>query len=176
MIQVAVKQVGAFLNQKKKHLILSRLYCLLFISIILNLSINPALTQDRNNRITIEKGNITKPLTFEGISGGTLTAIEITKIENTATGYCDGFVDRQPNHILKLNAFFDYLRIEVESTADTTIAIAGPGGVWCNDDSDNTNPIVEGQWQPGVYKVWIGSYQADSNNNYRIKIMGNSSR
>jgi hypothetical protein len=111
-------------------------------------------------------------LTIKGISGGTMNAVEITKTENTATGYCDGFVHSQPNHILKLNSFFEFLKIEVQSPVDTTILIQGPGGVWCNDDSDNANPMIEGQWQPGVYKVWIGSYQANVNNNYRIRITG----
>ena len=73
-----------------------------------------------------------------------------------------------------LNSFFNFLKVEVASQADTTIIIQGPGGVWCNDDTDNVNPIIEGQWQPGIYRVWIGSYQADSNNDYQIKITGDN--
>jgi hypothetical protein len=45
-------------------------------------------------------------------------------------------------------------------------------GVWCNDDAGSANPIIEGQWQPGVYQVWVGSYQANSHNKYKIKIKG----
>jgi hypothetical protein len=128
------------------------------------------MAQIRTNNITVDDRFISSPLDLEGISGGGLTAIEITNIENTATGYCDGFVDRQPNHILKLNSFFDFLKLEVQSSADTTILIKGPGGIWCNDDSTDANPTIEGQWQPGIYQIWIGSYRANSNNNYRIRI------
>jgi hypothetical protein len=50
--------------------------------------------------------------------------------------------------------------------------IKGPGGIWCNDDTNDTNPVIEGQWQPGSYKIWIGSYQVDVFNDYLIKITG----
>ncbi len=156
--------------REKSHLILSIFSYLFFAGIILNFSNNPSIAQIRTNNITIDGRFISNPLDLEGISGGRLTAIEITNTENTATGYCDGFVARQPNHILKLNSFFNFLKLEVRSSADTTILIKGPGGIWCNDDSDDANPTIEGQWQPGIYQIWIGSYQANSNNNYRIRI------
>ena len=145
---------------------------LLLLETILTFGNNPVLSQSGTNNIAIDRDTINQTLTVEGISGGTIAALEITNTENTATGYCDGFASRQPNHILKLNSFFEFLRLEVESPADTTILVQGSGGVWCNDDSDDANPVIEGQWQPGLYKVWVGSYQANSQNNYRIKISG----
>lgn len=158
----------------KNYPLFYKMYCLLITGIILNLNLNHTFAQTESLNITIDKQLAANPLTVKGMSGGTITAKEITNIENTATGYCDGFVDRQPNHILKLNSFFDSLKVEVASQADTTIIIQGPGGVWCNDDSDSANPIIEGQWQPGIYRVWIGSYRANSSNNYQIKITGNN--
>ena len=110
------------------------------------------------------------PLILEGISGGELEASEVVKTKETSTGYCYGYVNAQPNHILVLENFFDFLKIEVESNHDTTIVIEGPGGVWCNDDSYTTNPVIEGEWQEGSYKIWIGSYQENSSNSYQIKI------
>ena len=158
----------------KNHSTFSKFYWLIIFGVFLGLNINRAVAQEETRKININPQFVANPLTFKGMSGGAITAREITKTENTATGYCDGFVDRQPNHILKLNSFFNFLKVEVASQADTTIIIQGPGGVWCNDDTDNVNPIIEGQWQPGIYRVWIGSYQADSNNDYQIKITGDN--
>ena len=172
MIQSAVSKTRSSKLRDKTNPIFSIFGCLFSAGIILNLSTNSSIAQIRTNKITVDDSFISQPFNIEGISGGRFTATEITKTENTATGYCDGFVDRQPNHILKLNSFFNFLKIEVQSPADTTILIKGPGGIWCNDDSDTPNPIIEGQWQPGIYQVWIGSYQANSNDNYRIRITG----
>ncbi|MBE9046236.1 hypothetical protein IQ255_17790 [Pleurocapsales cyanobacterium LEGE 10410] len=130
------------------------------------------LSQAHPNKITINQNTVAQPLTIKGTSGGAIAAQEIAQAENTATGYCDGYVRRQPNHFLELESFVEFLRLEVESQADTTILVKGPGGVWCNDDAGTVNPMIEGQWQPGIYQVWVGSYQADSNDNYQIKITG----
>lgn len=124
-------------------------------------------------QVSLENQVDPNPLILEGVSGGKVKAAEIVQTESTATGFCNGFIDPQPNHILELNSFFEFLKIEVDSSTDTTIIIEGPGGVWCNDDSDNANPAIEGQWQPGNYKIWIGSYQEDTSNSYQIRIMGN---
>ena len=113
---------------------------------------------------------LTQPIVATGTSGGTIPLQKIAQTENTSTGYCDGYADSQPNHVLELMSFFEFLRLEVESSADTTVLIRGSGGVWCNDDAGTANPVIEGQWQPGVYQVWVGSYQADSDRNYQIKI------
>lgn len=170
MSQAAVNQTRRSIIFVQIPPVSSLLKHLFLIGAILNFSINPSVAQIQTNKIIEDDRFLSRPLDVEGISGGRFTATDITKIENTATGYCDGFVNRQPNHILKLNSFFNFLKLEVQSPADTTILIKGPGGVWCNDDSENANPIIEGQWQPGIYQVWIGSYQANSKDNYRIRI------
>lgn len=156
------------------HHLFNKFHWILFIGLTLGYG-NSALAQSRIEKIIIDRQFISSPMTIEGVSGGNSAAVEVVRTENTATGYCDGFVHRQPNHIFKLNSFFDFLKVEVESKADTTILIKGPGGVWCNDDAETANPVIEGQWQPGIYEVWIGSYQQNVNNNYRIKITGGNS-
>lgn len=122
--------------------------------------------------VTINQSVTTQPLTIEGKTGGSVTALDITQTENTATGYCDGFTSRLPHHVLKIDKFFSSLRLEVESDADTTIIVRGAAGIWCNDDVSSANPVIEGAWQPGIYKVWIGTYQGGSSNRYRLKITG----
>lgn len=172
MLQAAIK-IGK-LSLLRCYFLFNKAYWLILIGTILNLNSNSVLAQTEINNfaIAINQKTLTQSLTVEGISGGKVAALEITQTDNTATGSCDGFTSRQPNHILKLDSFLEFLRLEVESPADTTIIVQGAGGVWCNDDSHNTNPVIEGEWQSGLYKVWVGSYQAKSKDNYRIKITG----
>lgn len=168
MLKGVIKTVNLLVF--KRNLIFKKLCWVILLGTIFNFTDESVLAQANHNEITINQNTITEPLTIEGISGGAIAAEEITQTENTATGYCDGYVSRQPNHFLELESFLEFLRLEVESQADTTILVKGPGGVWCNDDAATANPMIEGQWQPGLYQVWVGSYQADSNNNYQIKI------
>ncbi len=156
---------------QNKQLIISKINWLLLGTTIIFNSFASS-TQAQTNNIFVNSSLANNPLVVKGNSGGSVIAKEISQTENTATGYCDGYVRSQPNHVIKLESFFDSLRLEVESSADTTILVKGPGGVWCNDDAGSANPIIEGQWQPGIYQVWIGSYQANSNNKYRIRITG----
>ena len=161
----AIIKTNLFKTQSK--FIFKKAAWLLLTGASLNFNVHSALAQ-----IAINQNTLTQPLTIEGMSGGSIAALEITQTENTATGYCDGFANSQPNHILKLDSFWQFLRLEVESDADTTILVQGSGGTWCNDDVSSVNPMIEGAWQPGIYKVWVGSYQAGSSNNYQIKITG----
>jgi len=133
----------------------------------------PIFAQELVSNITLDAQVNPNPIMIEGMSGGNIDAIEVVQIKETSTGPCNGLVDRQPNHILILNSFFKFLKIEVESSTDTTILVQGPGGVWCNDDYNNANPALEGEWQKGKYKLWVGSYE-ETPNNYRIRITGNN--
>ena len=127
----------------------------------------PVLAQ---NVIKIGQNSLAQPLTIRGTSRGKIKTAEIAQTTKTATGYCDGYVDSQPNHLLQIESFLEFMRIEVASPIDTTLLIKGSGGVWCNDDYSSANPIIEGQWQQGAYRVWVGSYQADTKNNYQIRL------
>jgi hypothetical protein len=99
------------------------------------------------------------PQTVRGIGGGSIPMKNISQTNTTSTGACTGFVDRTPDHQVVLSSFFNYLKVEVQSIEDTTILIKGPGGPWCNDDYDGKNPGVAGQWLPGNYQIWVGSYK-----------------
>jgi hypothetical protein len=155
-----------------KHFILAKAHALahsLWWAIVVSFYSYPALPQ---SVVNINHQTLAKPLTIMGTSEGNVKAITIARTENTATGYCDGYVNTRPNHVLKLESFFEFLRLEVQSSADTTILVGGAGGVWCNDDAASANPMIEGQWQAGLYKVWVGSYQANTSHRYQIKISG----
>ena len=131
------------------------------------------LAQEILRNITLDGQINPNPMMIDGMSGGSIQALEVVHTKETTTGYCNGLVDQQPNHILTLNNFFEFLKIEVESSTDTTILVQGPGGGWCNDDYNNDDPALEGQWQRGKYKIWVGSYD-ETPNSYRIRITGDN--
>lgn len=122
--------------------------------------------------VTIQYPFSPDPLTVRGMSGGSIPGSQIAGKEETPTGPCKGFMDEAPDHTLKLLSKFDYLKLVVQSPADTTMIIKGPGGTWCNDDFDGKNPGIVGEWLPGNYQIWIGSYKQNDSLPYTIKIMG----
>jgi hypothetical protein len=110
------------------------------------------------------------PMTIRGISGGSVPARSVAGRGQTPTGPCVGFVDQQPDHTIVLTTFFNYLSLQVQSPEDTTVVISGPGGSWCNDDFQDKNPGVAGQWLAGTYKVWVGSYDNSNYHPYVIRM------
>ncbi|MEL6437845.1 MAG: hypothetical protein AAFQ80_01120 [Cyanobacteria bacterium J06621_8] len=136
------------------------------------MNLNPSSIR-AEQKISIYPEQLTQPLIIQGSTRGIIAAQEIVQTKNTVTGVCNGYVNAQPNYLLDLQAFFPYLKLEVNSQADTTIIIKNSEGVWCNDDSATTNPLIAGQWQAGLYQVWIGSYYQNSDINYQIKLTKN---
>jgi hypothetical protein len=122
--------------------------------------------------VTIQHPFSPDPLTVRGMSGGSIPGSQIAGTETTPTGPCKGFMDEAPDHTLKLVSKFEYLKLVVNSPADTTMIIKGPGGTWCNDDFDDKNPGVVGEWLRGTYQIWIGSYKENDSLPYTLKIMG----
>lgn len=112
------------------------------------------------------------PTIVRGISGGDRPASELAEQTNTATGPCVGFVDEQPDHTMELTQFFNYLSLQVQSPQDTTLVVRGPGGTWCNDDYEDMNPAIAGQWLSGTYHIWVGSYANNQYSPYVIRISG----
>ncbi|MDJ0898774.1 MAG: hypothetical protein QNJ55_08175 [Xenococcus sp. MO_188.B8] len=161
-------------SNPRRKAIVKNLSLLSAISTIVSFTAaSSTLAQEILRNITLDGQINPNPMMIDGMSGGSIQAIEVVHIKETTTGYCNGLVDQQPNHILTLNNFFEFLKIEVESSTDTTILVQGPGGVWCNDDYNNDDPALEGQWQQGKYKIWVGSYD-ETPNSYRIRITGDN--
>ncbi|MEL7008873.1 MAG: hypothetical protein AAGM29_09730 [Cyanobacteria bacterium J06588_4] len=129
----------------------------------------PVLAQ---NVIKIDQNTLTQPIAIPGTSNGKVESAKIARTKKTATGYCDGYVNSQPNHLLQIKSLLEFMRLEVASPTDTTLLVQGAGGVWCNDDSSSANPMIEGAWQQGSYRVWVGSYQANTKTDYQIRITG----
>lgn len=133
---------------------------------------NPTSPMPIFENVSIGVGFKPDPKIIQGISGGLVNAREIAGTPETANGPCVGFVGENPNHTLVLTSQFNYLRLQIESPddTDTTLVIRGPGGTWCNDDSDQKNAGIAGQWLPGTYQIWVGSYQKEKYSPYRIRI------
>lgn len=110
--------------------------------------------------ITIEHP-LKEPLTVRGMSGGTIPVKQITDRTDTPTGACTGYIDKEPDHTLRLKNKFDYMKLVIESPEDTTLVVQGPGGTWCNDEFEDKNPGIVGEWLGGEYYVWIGSYKQE---------------
>jgi hypothetical protein len=110
------------------------------------------------------------PMNVRGMSGGSISGSEVAGRTETATGPCTGFVDEAPDHKLELTTKFDYLKLQVQSPEDVTMIVKGPGGTWCNDDLDGKNPGMSGEWLPGNYQVWVGSYDKAQYFPYTLQI------
>ncbi len=120
--------------------------------------------------ITIKRKFSPDPLTVRGMSGGSVPGKKVAGRSETPTGPCTGFVDDTPGHTLKLTSSFEYLKLVVQSPQDTTMIIKGPGGTWCNDDFEGKHPGIVGEWLPGNYQIWVGSYQKDKYFPYTLQI------
>ncbi len=110
------------------------------------------------------------PILMRGMSGGSTSGKSIAGRRDTPTGACTGFFDAKPDHTLQLKRKFDYLKLKVTSPGDTALIIKGPDGVWCNDDFKGQNPEIVGEWLPGQYQLWLGSFLKNKYFPYTIEI------
>jgi hypothetical protein len=120
--------------------------------------------------VSLSSGFKPDPQILQGVSGGDKPARNQISLSQTPTGACVGFIDASPDHQIKLTSFFSYLKLSVESQGDTVLVIQGPGGTWCNDDSNSQNPVIAGEWKAGLYKVWVGSRNVGEFYPYVLKL------
>lgn len=128
----------------------------------------PAIAQAA--RISLGSGFTPNPTVVQGTGGGTLRAAEVVGVRRTPTGPCLGYVRRSPHQRLTLTNDFSDLELHVTSDTDTTLIVEGPGGIWCNDDSDGHNPVIRGEWLPGDYSIWVGAYRPQARPSYELSI------
>jgi hypothetical protein len=110
------------------------------------------------------------PMQLKGVTGGQSTTANVAGTAESETGACLGYMDAQPYHRLELKSRFRYLSIVASSSTDTTILIKGPGGTWCNDDFQGKDAGVSGEWLPGSYDIWVGSYAKNKAIPYVLKL------
>ncbi|AFY38995.1 hypothetical protein Lepto7376_2734 [[Leptolyngbya] sp. PCC 7376] len=141
----------------------------------LGVAIAPAVAQDASKQsvfesVALRSGFNPDPYTLQGVSGGDAKAMTQLGVQQTPTGACLGYIDERADHRIELKTYFNYLKLAVESTGDTVLAVRGPGGTWCNDDSSDQDPVIAGEWQPGPYEVWVGSRQDNEFHPYSLQL------
>jgi hypothetical protein len=92
------------------------------------------------------------PLVHEGTtSGGPIDASQIDE-------RCTGFVGHEPDFVFTARRPFAELAVMAASERDTTLIVVGPDGeTRCSDDVEGTHPIVRALFEPGTYRVWVGT-------------------
>lgn len=113
--------------------------------------------------VTLAPGFIPDPITASGSIGGPEPA-------DQRDPNCRGFITTTPSYTLSVTAPIPFLRVAVSSPRDATLVVQRPDGSYqCNDDAEGVNPIVEGAFPTGQYRVWVGSYSpSGSGSPYRI--------
>lgn len=142
--------------------------CLGFGTAIAPVSAQAVPKQPIFESLRLRSGFTGDPEELRGVSGGDQRAAALTT--DTPTGACLGYIDTQPDHRIDLQTYFGYLKLAVESRGDTVLAVRGPGGIWCNDDSRDQNPVIAGEWKKGIYEVWVGSREQGAFHRYVLKI------
>ena len=113
--------------------------------------------------IALAPGFSPDPQVLDGVSAGTRDASQLS-------ADCIGNISDNPNFHFEATGSFPRLRIMVASNSDLTLVVERPDGTFlCNDDSEGLNPMVEGAFPPGRYKVWVGGYGAsESGTRFRL--------
>ncbi len=113
--------------------------------------------------ISLGPGFMPDPMIASGNAGGAVEAF------NLGPG-CAGRVASSPSHVLQVTSDFTFLRIFAESVGDTTLVVQGPGGTRCNDDTAGLNPMIEGRFVAGTYRIFVGSFRENESPAYRLSL------
>lgn len=109
----------------------------------------------------------------QGYTQGSFSLASIAN-RDPAGNLCVGFADTAPDHVLVLQGSLPNLSLQVSSEGDTTLLVRGPGNsIRCGDDISRTNPnaaVQDSSWQAGEYRIWVGSFEADTRINYTLTV------
>ena len=94
-----------------------------------------------------------------------ITAGGTINLQNCGVDWA-GYVTRRPDFDLYWEGSSAQLTIAVQAGADAILLVNAPDGTWYyNDDYRGTNPAVRfDNPQPGLYDIWIGSYDGSRRN------------
>ncbi len=121
----------------------------------------------RASSVLVEPGFRVDPFVMRGAANGNTPSAALGMPEA-----CPGFWTRDAQHVFTLPHGMRYLRVEVASDDDTTLAIVTPDGqVWCDDDgAGNYSPRLAGQFPAGTYAVYVGTYQRGRRARYALTL------
>ncbi|MFT5356474.1 MAG: hypothetical protein ACI9KE_003699 [Polyangiales bacterium] len=124
----------------------------------------PSPGESNFGTISIAPGFTPDPHVVSGTSGGSASAADLS-------ADCAGQISATPDHLLVAGGVFTNLRVMAHSDTDVTLVVERPDGTYlCNDDAEGDDPIVESTFAAGTYKIWVGSYNADTNGRYTLGI------
>lgn len=120
--------------------------------------LNPA-GDPRYGSHDLAPGFAPSPFTRDALSGGDIEVKSLRLGDN-----CLGYAASDPDFQIELTDEFNRITFLIASAEDTTLIMNLPNGSWaCNDDTNGLNPaLVLHNAPPGPYRLWIGSYSAES--------------
>ena len=120
--------------------------------------LNPAGDPRYGSHI-LAPGFAPSPFTRDALSGGDIEVKSLRLGDN-----CLGYAASDPDFLIELTGDFKRITFLIASAKDTTLIMNLPNGSWaCNDDTNGLNPaLVLHQAPPGPYRIWIGSYKAET--------------
>ena len=94
------------------------------------------------------------PMPFAGTVLPSVSAHEID-------ARCMGHIAPGPSLVVDVDAW-TYVRLDAAGNDDLVLFVEGPNGsIWCDDDGGPSNmPLVAELFEPGRYRVWVGTYSA----------------
>ncbi|KAM3110094.1 hypothetical protein [Phormidesmis sp. 146-33] len=125
---------------------------------------------------TLTLNSETRSGVLSGSTGGSTSLPAIVSNRDRNNNTCLGFADPKPDHTLVLQQPFSRLKLSINNGGnDTTIVVSGPNNtIRCSSDSDSKDANLEDtDWQPGTYRVWVGSIESGNRRNYRLTVQGN---
>lgn len=108
-----------------------------------------AAAQSSPARFVLGAGFSPDPQTGQGQTGGDTDASRFGP-------QCSGWIGSAPHHTIQVTSALD-LQLAVDSFTDSTLVVVGPGGVFCDDDSNGAlDARVDARLTPGDYAVYVG--------------------
>ncbi len=141
--------------------LLKILYLCLLISVL------TTINAEKPNKIVIAPYFLNDPSIIEGIANGN------RKANKHFGNNCSGFVSRQANAHLEVIEDLEFLKVYVESKADTTLVVKNErtGEVFCNDNVIGTSPEIGlAPWVAGNYSVYVGRSQRNSAADFKLVV------
>lgn len=104
------------------------------------------------------------PLERSFAAGGERNATEIFGAD------CVGYIAEEADFVLEVLEPLPYLRIYVESAADTTLVLQPEGSAraFCDDDSNGLNPQFIASFAAGRYHIYIGLQTPQQDASYKL--------
>lgn len=85
--------------------------------------------------------------------------------------HCHGWLAAEPDYVFTATRSFAELALMAASRADTTLFVVDPDGrTRCGDDDEGRDPLIRAPFAPGVYRVWVGTRERDTEAPYVLAL------